>query len=147
VLNARGRGDRLGGFLPRPLGPVASKARSRQQLSQKNVKKRVKVGTQIQLISSNGKHYEKQNADLNGPVTSDREFGRELLPTMARRALERGPRDDGHDLVTGYARSGEPPTGSMSRSSACRQLSTKFRGEAKHPHKEQKSKANTYRQP
>jgi hypothetical protein len=69
------------------------------------------------------------------------------LPTMARRALERGPRDDGHDLVTGYARSGEPPTVSMSRSSAWRQLSTKFRGEAKHPHKEQKSKANTYRQP
>jgi hypothetical protein len=43
VLNARGRGDRLGGFLPRPLGPVASKARSRQQLSQRNVKKHVKV--------------------------------------------------------------------------------------------------------
>jgi hypothetical protein len=50
-------------------------------------------------------------------------------------------------LSRGYARSGEPPTASMSRSSALRQLSTKFRGEAKHPHKEQKSKANTYRQP
>jgi hypothetical protein len=51
------------------------------------------------------------------------------------------------NLVTGYARFGEPPTASMSRSSALRQLSTKFRGEAKHPHKEQKSKTNTYRQP
>ena len=53
----------------------------------------------------------------------------------------------GHDLVTGNARSGEPPTASMSRTSALRQLSTKFRGEAKHPHKEQNSKANAYRKP
>ena len=43
--------------------------------------------------------------------------------------------------------SDEPSTGSMSSSLHCASFSTKVRAEAKHPHKEQKSKAKTYRQP
>jgi hypothetical protein len=93
----------------------------------------------IVLVDATGTHLQHGARLAFRPVTMTR--------LAADRALERGPRDAGHDLVTGYARFGEPPTASMSRSSALRQLSTKFRGEAKHPDKEQKSKANTNRQP
>ena len=41
------------------------------------------------------------------------------ISQQLRRGRERGPRDAEHDLVTGYARSGEPPTASMSRSLRC----------------------------